>query len=69
MRLFQASEDAEIISALEDVQLWSILESKGGLDATLTDDVLSHGQRQLFCFARATLQQGKILILDEPSSQ
>lgn len=60
----------EMIAALDAFGLWDTIDSKGGLDAALTDDeLLSHGQRQLFCFARSTLQKGNIVILDEPSSQ
>ncbi|KAH8200182.1 hypothetical protein TruAng_005630 [Truncatella angustata] len=38
------------------------------LNMPLNDDDFSHGQRQLFCIARSMLKEGKILILDEPTS-
>jgi ABC-type multidrug transport system fused ATPase/permease subunit len=60
--------DQEIITALEKVQLWSIIESKGGLDAELHAELFSHGQRQLFCLARAILRKSKIVGVDEVSS-
>ena len=61
--------DSTIIDALEKVNLWSHLESKGGLDAEMTEDLLSHGQQQLFCLARALCKSSKILIMDEATSR
>lgn len=62
--------DEDMAAALEAFGLGEVVQQKGGLDADMSDELLSHGQRQLFCFARSTLAEGKnIVILDEPSSQ
>ncbi|KAF3015958.1 hypothetical protein E8E14_012552 [Neopestalotiopsis sp. 37M] len=62
--------EEEMAAALDAFGLWDTIQQKGGLDVDMGDELLSHGQRQLFCFARSTLQRGKnIVIFDEPSSQ
>ncbi len=60
--------DEAIISALTDVGLWPALQERGGLDAEVTATSLSKGQQQLFALARAMLQNAKVMLLDEPTS-
>ncbi|KAL2069425.1 hypothetical protein VTL71DRAFT_14104 [Oculimacula yallundae] len=60
--------DSDIIDALRKVHLWSIIDAKGGLDIELEAETFSHGQRQLFCLARAILRKGRVVVMDELSS-
>ncbi|KAI5195395.1 putative ABC transporter [Aureobasidium subglaciale] len=62
------ASDTAITSALEKVGIWAVLESRGGLEATLLDQPLSQGEQQLIGLARVMLRTGRVLILDEATS-
>lgn len=61
--------DHEIIEALKKALLFDVISAQGGLDAEFQPNSLSHGQRQLFSLAGATLQKSKVVLLDEITSK
>jgi len=64
----QTASDERIIEVLREVRMWDFFESRGGLDGEVNEQQLSHGQRQLFCVARAIVKPGNILLMDEATS-
>ncbi|KAM0416170.1 hypothetical protein ACHAPD_005085 [Fusarium lateritium] len=62
--------DDDINTALRLVGLFDAVEQHGGLDAPFDEDVLSHGQKQLFFLTRVVLRKhdGNIVLLDEVTS-
>ncbi|RDW58714.1 hypothetical protein BP6252_13190 [Coleophoma cylindrospora] len=65
---FETASDEDVIKALQTVKLWEVISTKGGLSVVVSENILSHGQRQLLCLARALLRKGSILVLDEATS-
>ncbi|KAM7204723.1 canalicular multispecific organic anion transporter 1 [Naviculisporaceae sp. PSN 640] len=54
---FNASTPDTCQSVLETVNLWAFVQERGGLDAGMSSDTLSQGQKQLFSLARAILRR------------
>ncbi|KAF4345669.1 multidrug resistance [Fusarium beomiforme] len=77
---YNAATDAECFNVLNTVRLSGFVQDKGSLNAGMSADDLSAGQKQLFSLGRAILRrrvrdrlagsekQGGLLLLDEVSS-
>ncbi|CAK7227110.1 hypothetical protein SBRCBS47491_006458 [Sporothrix bragantina] len=74
---FGIADAAMCQAVLETVELWPFVQERGGLEAGLTADTLSQGQKQLFSLGRAILRrrvralagsESGVLLLDEVSS-
>lgn len=53
------------MSILQEVGLWNAVQEKGGLYAIVDAKTFSSGQKQILCMARAILQPGALVLLDE----
>jgi ATP-binding cassette, subfamily C (CFTR/MRP), member 1 len=64
-------DPAALETALRRVGLWETVRDRGGLDRVFDEDLLSHGQRQLFSLARALQRKsgatggGRMALVDE----
>ncbi|EFQ29566.1 ABC transporter [Colletotrichum graminicola M1.001] len=54
---FGIATNEECQAVLESVGLWSLVCSRGGLEAGMNEDMLSQGQKQLFSLSRAVLRR------------
>ena len=60
--------DSELEEILRDCNLWEIIEQKGGIQAAVSNNSLSAGQKQLLCICRAFLKHSKIVLIDEATA-
>lgn len=61
--------DAEILTTLERIGLFELVQSRGGLNADFASARLSRGEKQLMCLARAILRKehldARLVLIDD----
>ena len=63
----QYSEE-ELQEIVKECSLADVVESKGGLDAVVTNESLSAGEKQLLCICRAFLKRSRLVLVDEATA-
>jgi len=65
----EVPSDEKIITILEEYGLYERFRKRDGLDTLIVDDLLSQGEKQIFCIVRALLHKSRLVLLDEPTSR
>ena len=53
---------------LRSCEIYDKVESLGGIDAQISKDSLSAGEKQVLCICRALLRQNRIILIDEATA-
>ena len=64
----QQYSEEELKEIVEECNLADVVESKGGLDAVVTNESLSVGEKQLLCICRAFSKKSRIVLIDEATA-
>ena len=64
----QQYSDEDLDKILKDCNLYDIVVEKGGLDAPVSNESLSAGEKQLLCICRAFLKKSRIVLVDEATA-